>query len=99
MDRSRIEPLVVGSGSEFVVWDDSSTASFLAGGREPDLVLVDLTLSGALEAVEQFTARGVRVIAFGPHVDRSGLLRVRQAGADEVLARSIFFAKLGDLLG
>lgn len=99
MDRSRIEPLVVGSGSEFVVCDDFFEASVSAGGREPDLVLVDLTLSGALEAVEQFTARGVRVIAFGPHVDRSGLLRARQAGADEVLARSAFFAKLGDLLG
>ncbi|MDR9450496.1 MAG: hypothetical protein RI637_04690 [Acidimicrobiia bacterium] len=96
MDRSRIEPLVVGSGSEFVVWDDISTA--FAGGRRPDLVLVDLTLSGSLEAVEQLTARGVRVIAFGPHVDRSSLLRAQQAGADEALARSTFFAKLGDLL-
>ena len=90
---------MVGSGSEFVVWDDRSTASVPAGGRRPDLVLVDLTLPGAIEAVEQFAARGVRVIAFGPHVDRSGLLRAQQAGADEVLARSAFFAKLGDLLG
>ncbi len=98
MDRSRVEPLVVGSGSEFVVWDDGATASLLAGGRKPDLVLVDLTLSGALEAIEQLTAWGVRVIAFGPHVDRSGLRRAQQAGADEVLARSAFFAKLGDLL-
>ena len=98
MDRSRIEPLVVGTGSEFVVWDDSSAAPFLAGGRRPDLVLVDLTLSGSFEAVEQLAARGVRVIAFGPHVDRSGLLRAQQAGAGEVLARSAFFAKLGDLL-
>jgi hypothetical protein len=98
MDRSRIEPLVVGSGSELVVWDDRPTASVPAGGSEPDLVLVDLTLPGALDAIAELAAVGVRVIAFGPHVDRSGLLRARQAGAGEVLARSAFFVKLGDLL-
>ena len=99
MDRSRIEPLVVGSGAEFVAWTGRSARPVLTDGAIPELVLVDLALQWALDSIEELSTAGVRVIAFGPHIDRVGLRQARQAGADEVLARSAFFVKLGDHLG
>ena len=39
-----------------------------------------------------------RVLAFGPHIDTASLDAARQAGADAVLARGAFNARLPDLL-
>lgn len=99
MDRSRIEPLVVRSDAEFAVWNGRSVEPSQPATSDLDLVLVDLTAPHAHEVIEGFVADGIRVIAFGPHLDRSNLDRARQTGANEVLARSAFLANLGDLLG
>ena len=98
MDRARIEPLIGRSGLQLVVWDGSAAATGSAEAEVPDLALVDLAVPDAMAAIERLARAGVRVIAFGPHVERAALQRARQAGADQVLARSTFFAKLGDLL-
>ncbi len=98
MDRSKIEPLVVGYDAEFVVWNGRSREPTQPATSDVDLVLVDLTAPHALDVIEGFVADETRVIAFGPHLDRSNLDRARQAGANEVLARSAFFENLGDLL-
>lgn len=95
MDRSRVEPLVERSGAKLVVWAGGKA---VAGGVKPDLGLVDLAAPGALEAIEELVRAGVRVIAFGPHVDRESLRKARQNGAEQVLARSVFFERLGGLL-
>lgn len=42
--------------------------------------------------------RRIRVLVFGPHVDRDGLQRARDCGADEVLARGVFSANLPEIL-
>jgi CheY-like chemotaxis protein len=99
IDRSRIEPVVEQSGSSLVVW--GAWVADIAGltGHVPDLVLVDLSAPGALTAVEDFAQAGVRVIAFGPHVDREKLRSAKQAGADQVLARSRFFEQIGEIVG
>jgi hypothetical protein len=96
MDRARIEPLVAASGSDLVVSDGYPKG--FGKERPPDLVLADLALGDAAVAIEELSGAGIRVVAYGPHIDRTVLRRARQAGADQVLARSAFFAKLGDLL-
>lgn len=42
--------------------------------------------------------RRIRVVVFGPHVDRAGLQRARDAGADEVLARGVLASNLDEIL-
>ncbi len=58
---------------------------------EPDVVLVDLQLAGALaDAI----ASGARVIAYGSHVDAVAIDAAGAAGA-EAMPRSVFFRRLG----
>ncbi len=64
-------------------------------GVDADLVLVDLGRPGVLDAVGRIQGR---VIGFGPHVDRELLAAAEAAGCDEVLARSVFFRRLPDLV-
>jgi hypothetical protein len=54
---------------------------------DADLVLVDLTVAGALDAI---AAAPGRVIAFGPHVATDALAAAEAAGA-ETMPRSRFF--------
>ena len=95
LDRSRIEGAVTRSGAELVVWDGGIVST---EGRLPGLVLADLSMPDAIATIDTLARAGVRVIAFGPHVDRTGLQDARQAGADQVLVRSVFFQKLADLV-
>ena len=60
-----------------------------------DLVVVDLSRTGALEALSELS---VRTIGFGSHVDRDLLAAATAAGCDQVLPRSKFFADLSELL-
>ena len=48
---------------------------------EPLVAFVDLEASGADDAIVDLAARGVRVIAYGPHVDDVALVRARSLGA------------------
>lgn len=57
---------------------------------DADVVLVDLALPGALE---QASATGARVLAYGSHVDEATLAAARAAGA-EAMPRSLFFRRL-----
>lgn len=69
------------------------------GDDLPDatVVVVDLAVPGALD---QAVASGVRVIAYGSHVDEATLATATEAGA-EAMPRSVFFRRLrdGSLLG
>lgn len=62
---------------------------------EADLVVVDLSRPGVLDALPSLAGR--RVLGFGSHVDTDLLDAARAAGC-EVLARSKFFARLEELL-
>ncbi|HEX2851510.1 MAG TPA: hypothetical protein VHN98_13195 [Acidimicrobiales bacterium] len=94
MDRSRISSALAGSGGEvrFV-----ASAEALVG-LAVDVVLVDLSKRGALDALADVVAGGARVVAYGSHVDKALLERARAAGCDEVLPRSKFFANLAALV-
>lgn len=94
MDRSRItarhrSARFVGDGAALV----AAVAGLPAGGQ----VFVDLGRPGALDAIASLAsdvARGVRVIAYGSHVDTGLLEEAAARGATEVLARSVFFRRL-----
>ncbi len=64
------------------------------------LLLVDLDAEGAFDAIERCRTMipAPRIVAFGPHVRADLLAAAREAGADEVLPRSAFVARLPDLL-
>ncbi len=56
---------------------------------QADVMIVDLAARGDWEAaIREVSARGVPVIAFGPHMDAEGRKRARAAGATRVLANS-----------
>jgi hypothetical protein len=88
MDRSRLGGLDV----TFV-----SDPGALADASPGDVVLVDLARPAVLDALAD-VAEGVRTIGFGSHVDRELLEAARQAGCDEVMARSEFFRRASELL-
>ena len=90
MDRSRIT--ATGAAVTFAA---SPAGLVAAGGAGPDLVVVDLARPGVLEVIGRV---GVPVIGFASHVDRELLASARAAGCATVLARSAFFARLGELL-
>ena len=53
------------------------------------LMVVDLASRGDWEgAIREAVGRGVRVVAFGPHMDAEGRRRAKDAGAARVLANS-----------
>lgn len=54
-----------------------------------DVLVVDLGVHGAWEgAVREAAARGMPVVAFGPHTDAESRKRAKAAGAMRVLANS-----------
>ena len=71
-------------------------------GAEASIVLVDLS-DRAIDHPAVIRALKARpgapaVVAFGSHVDRQGLRGAREAGADQVMARSTFTERLPQLL-
>jgi hypothetical protein len=62
-----------------------------------DVVVVDLTRPGAVDAVAGLG--GSRVIGFANHTSRDVMEAARQAGCEQVMARSEFFSRLDELLG
>ena len=91
MDRSRVSAV----GDVTFVADPSRLAE-RAAEEGAEVVVVDLTRPGALEAVAGVEAR---VVGFANHTERELMDAARAAGCDTVLARSAFFARLGELLG
>lgn len=73
-------------------------ATFVRRGADldadADVVAVDLSRPDAIEAIRRLRTMGstARIVAYGSHVDVDQLASARDAGADEVLARSQFFA-------
>ncbi len=71
-------------------------------GEEVKLVILDLA-TGNIDpatAVPKMheAAKGVRIVAYAPHVHEATLEAARAAGCDEVLTRGAFDARMNDLL-
>ena len=91
MDRSRIAAL----GDVAFVPDPASLAA-RAAAEGAEVVVVDLTRPGALEAVAAVEGR---VVGFANHTERELMDAARAAGCDTVVARSAFFSRLRELVG
>ena len=92
MDRSKFEDAVKGAGLELAIWGRSDDEV------RPALAFVDLTHPDSDEAIAALVDDGVRVIAFGPHVDEDAMVRAAALGATEVLPRSRLLNRIGEFL-
>jgi hypothetical protein len=92
MDRSKIAAGV--PGCRFVARPEA-----LVGLADTDVVLVDLSKRGVLEVLPELVRSGVRVVAYGAHVDKELLATATDAGCSDVLPRSQFFNRLAELVG
>ena len=91
MDRSRL------AGAADVIFVDRPAAlAATAADHNADVVVVDLTRPGVLEAISSVPGR---VLGFANHTERDLLESARAAGCEQALARSAFFSRLPDLLG
>ena len=88
MDRSRVS---AAGPVEFV----SQVSGLVAAADGADLVLVDVARAGVLSVLASIAAP---TIGFASHVDRDLMAAAKAAGCGEVLARSVFFARLPSLL-
>lgn len=96
MDRSRVAAAARAAGVELVLVEAASgLAGAVASGA--DLVIVDLSRSGVLDALGGLTQ--MRTLGFGSHVDRELLGAAAAAGCGKVMARSAFFGRLEGLFG
>jgi PleD family two-component response regulator len=72
--------------------------------KNPSLVIFDLnsTRLNPMQAIAQMKTdselKAVRTLGYVSHVDSEAIAAARAAGIDEVLARSAFSARLGDIL-
>jgi hypothetical protein len=92
MDRSKLAAALTGLDVTFV--PTPAALGPVLADRQADLVLLDLSRPGAIDAIAGLAP--TRVVAFGSHVERELLDRARTAGA-EVMARSAFFGPTGFL--
>lgn len=98
MDRARIGEIVAAAGYTLRLLRNPAAVAAATTGVAPALVLVDLTHVAADDAIRSFSAAGLRVVAFGPHVDDVAMARAAALGAGEVLPRSRVIRRLPDLL-
>ena len=91
MDRSRIA-----GAADVTFVDRPSGLGAAVAEKSADVVVVDLTRPGVVEAISSLP---VRVIGFANHTERDLLQSAKAAGCETVLARSAFFTRLPELLG
>lgn len=91
-------------GADVVFARTSAEILQRARNDKPALVIVDLNGRGTdpISTLSQLKSdpvtAGIRVIGFVSHVQSDVIHAARQAGADDVLARSAFVAQLPDIL-
>lgn len=92
MDRSRVAEAA--DSARFV----SAPSELVRSAASADLVVLDLSRRGSLDALEEIVGLGIRSIGFCPHAERDLMTEARALGCDQVLARSAFFSQLSELL-
>ncbi|MGH9163895.1 MAG: hypothetical protein ACRDZW_00045 [Acidimicrobiales bacterium] len=89
MDRSRLGGV---AGLVFV----ATPEDLVAAAATAEVVVVDLSRPGVLDVLGRLGP--VRTVGFASHVDTDLLAAATRAGCGEVLPRSRFFARPGELL-
>jgi hypothetical protein len=100
---TKIKGTAADLGHAMLVASTQSQAESMIASYRPPVILVDLTGgqmagSGALRAYQSLAGSDAWLIAFGPHVDVDALASAQSAGFHVVLPRSLFTAKLPELL-
>jgi DNA-binding NarL/FixJ family response regulator len=100
---TKIKGTAASLGYSMLVAGTQSQAMSMITTYRPAVVLVDLTAgemaaSMALKAYKELAGVNVRLIAFGSHVDADALAAAEAAGFHGALPRSVFTAKLPELL-
>ena len=89
-DRGRIESLLPDADVTFV----GAAALLPSAAAGADVVLVDLTRAGAVDVLDEVVGLGIRVVAYGPHVDTALLAAATAAGAEAVPRSRLFTGKV-----
>ena len=90
MDRSK-----VAAAADVTFVAQPGELADAATTNRAELVVVDVTRPGVVDALP---AIPVPVLGFSKHTNRDAIDAALAAGAERVLARSAFFARLDDLL-
>jgi DNA-binding NarL/FixJ family response regulator len=100
--RSKVEVAARAAGVDVEFAARAGDIAAALGRAAADVVVVDMDLPGEQATQAIAAAAGAQprphIVAFVAHVDRSRAEAARAAGADEVLARSAFHARLPELL-
>lgn len=103
MFQSRIKSIVENSGNQLIVArKQDGVQNQLSPGQTPSLAVFDLSFRGInLESAvanlrEQYP--GIKLIAYGPHVDVDALQQASDLGIDEVMTRGQFDRNLSVVL-
>jgi DNA-binding response OmpR family regulator len=101
--RAKIEATASAAGLGVDFARDGEELAARIGDDGGTIVLVDLGLAtgdpiAAIRALKRRSPASC-IVAFGAHRDVEVLARAREAGADQVLARSAFVERLPKLLG
>ena len=92
LDRSK----VAAAAGDVTFVNQPTDLAQTAADKDADLVVVDLTRPGVIEAVEGLPHP---VLGFSKHTNREAMDAAVAAGAERVLARSAFFSRIDELLG
>jgi hypothetical protein len=91
LDRSRFNAI-----ADLIVVNAPAAIDSIAGLGPGDIVAVDLSRDGALDAAGRAAARGATVYGFASHVDTETLHAAKNAGV-VAMARSAFFGRVAEL--
>lgn len=91
MDRSRLNGI-----PDLMHVSSTGALESIAGMGPGDVVAVDLSRPGALEAAGRVANTGAKVIGFASHVDADTMRAANQAGI-VAMARSAFFGRAAEL--
>ena len=91
LDRSRFNSVV-----DLIVVNTPAAIDSIAGLGPGDVVAVDLSREGALDAAARASQRGAKVYGFASHVDTDTLRAARAEGV-VAMARSAFFGRVAEL--
>lgn len=91
LDRSRF-----GAVADLIVVNSPAAIDTIAGLGPGDVVAVDLSRDGALDAAARAAARGATVYGFASHVDTDTINAAKAEGVI-AMARSAFFGRVSEL--
>ncbi len=98
MDRSRIELELHAAGFDVFLLRNLDLVRKAMAGKKPSVAFVDLESPDVDEVVLVLTGAGIRVVAYGPHVDDLGLQRALTLGAADAVPRARFFGRVQEYL-